>query len=275
VCLRVCVRACVCVCVCMYVCVYVCTQAHMNVCMNVLMCACRYVCMYALCMHAHIYICMHASTYEWIFLYINMLNCTNDKMMSFVSRHASRSSSRAAANTDGLFYFDCCSFLCKLYLTIYNQPFVIFPVPQENCLYTWWLYCIVQYVEASEVWRPKAFAYLAYTYSKYRIAGAVMYFLGMLHLLILRKNKYCFNSKRTSETSATPLTCTALLCWVCGGWLTPPTAQHTQTGSSSATIAADSSNGVTNTRCCRYSYMRSWWWVEVPPETCRSVSRFK
>jgi hypothetical protein len=41
-------------------------------------------------------------------------------------------------------------------------------------------------------------------------------------------------------------------------------------------IAAESSNGVTNTRCCRYSCMRSWWWwVEVPPETCRAVSRYK
>jgi len=40
-------------------------------------------------------------------------------------------------------------------------------------------------------------------------------------------------------------------------------------------IAADSSNGVTNTRCCRYSCMRSWWWVEVQPETCRAVSRHK
>jgi hypothetical protein len=49
--------------------------------------------------------------------------------------------------------------------------------------------------------------------------------------------------------------------------------QHTQTSSSSSMIAADSSNGVTNTRCCRYSRMRSWWWVEVPPETCGAVSR--
>jgi hypothetical protein len=32
--------------------------------------------------------------------------------------------------------------------------------------------------------------------------------------------------------------------------------QHTQTGSNSSTIAADSSNGPTNTRCCRYSCMR-------------------
>jgi hypothetical protein len=34
-------------------------------------------------------------------------------------------------------------------------------------------------------------------------------------------------------------------------------SQHTLTGSNSSTIAADSSNGVTNTRCCRYSCMRS------------------
>ena len=51
--------------------------------------------------------------------------------------------------------------------------------------------------------------------------------------------------------------------------------QHTQTGSNSSTIATGSSNGVTNTRCCRYSCMRSWWWVEVTPETCRAVSRYK
>jgi hypothetical protein len=51
--------------------------------------------------------------------------------------------------------------------------------------------------------------------------------------------------------------------------------QHTQTGSKSSTIAADSSNGVTNTRCCRYSCIRSWCWVEVPPETCRAVSGYK
>jgi hypothetical protein len=42
--------------------------------------------------------------------------------------------------------------------------------------------------------------------------------------------------------------------------------QHTQTGSNSSTIAADGSNGVTNTRCCRYSCMRPWWWVEYHPK---------
>ena len=50
--------------------------------------------------------------------------------------------------------------------------------------------------------------------------------------------------------------------------------QHTQTGSKSSTIAAGSSNGVTNTRCCRYSCMRFWWWVVVSPETCRAVSSY-
>jgi hypothetical protein len=33
--------------------------------------------------------------------------------------------------------------------------------------------------------------------------------------------------------------------------------QHTQIGSNYSTIASDSSNGVTNTRCCRYNCMRS------------------
>jgi len=51
--------------------------------------------------------------------------------------------------------------------------------------------------------------------------------------------------------------------------------QHTQTSSNSSTIAEGSSNGVTNTRCCRYSCMCPWWWVELPPETCSAVSRYK
>ena len=40
-----------------------------------------------------------------------------------------------------------------------------------------------------------------------------------------------------------------------------------------AAIAAGSSNRLTNTRCCRYSCMRSWLWVEITPETCTAVSR--
>jgi hypothetical protein len=41
-----------------------------------------------------------------------------------------------------------------------------------------------------------------------------------------------------------------------------------------AAIAAGSSNDVTNTSCCRYNCMRSWWWVEVQDETCRAVFRY-
>jgi hypothetical protein len=40
-------------------------------------------------------------------------------------------------------------------------------------------------------------------------------------------------------------------------WVRVRHPQHTQTSSNSSTIAAGSSNGVTITRCCRYSCMRS------------------
>jgi hypothetical protein len=40
-------------------------------------------------------------------------------------------------------------------------------------------------------------------------------------------------------------------------------------------IADGSSNGLISARCCSYSYMCSWWWMEVPPETCRAVYRNK
>jgi hypothetical protein len=50
---------------------------------------------------------------------------------------------------------------------------------------------------------------------------------------------------------------------------------HTQTSFNSSTKSAGSSNGVSNTRCCRYSCMRSWWWVEITPETCRAVFKYK
>ena len=40
-----------------------------------------------------------------------------------------------------------------------------------------------------------------------------------------------------------------------------------------AAMVAGSSNGVTNTRRCKYRCLRSWWWVVEPPETCRAVSR--
>jgi hypothetical protein len=68
----------------------------------------------------------------------------------------------------------------------------------------------------------------------------------------------------------------------CFGWhLHPTSGAHTTVSTASGiwhtdtAVVAGSSNGVTNTVRCRYSCLRSWWWVEVPPETCRAVSRYK
>jgi hypothetical protein len=41
--------------------------------------------------------------------------------------------------------------------------------------------------------------------------------------------------------------------------------------SNSSTITADSSNGVTNTRCRRYRCMRSWWWVQLSRKSWNST----
>jgi len=52
------------------------------------------------------------------------------------------------------------------------------------------------------------------------------------------------------------LKCAVMLRFECAvGGIRHP--QHTQTSSNSCTIAADNSFGVTNTRCCRYSCLRS------------------
>ena len=49
--------------------------------------------------------------------------------------------------------------------------------------------------------------------------------------------------------------------------------EEMERSSNSSTIAEGSRHGLTNARCCNYSYMCSWWWVEVPHETCRAVYR--
>jgi len=88
-------------------------------------------------------------------------------------------------------------------------------------------------------------------------------------------------------------------CSTCFGWyLHPSSGAHTTVSTESGTgqtvncylllswrrwnyssnfttAASDSSTGLTSTRCCRYSCLCSWWWVEIPPETCRAVSRNK
>ena len=40
-----------------------------------------------------------------------------------------------------------------------------------------------------------------------------------------------------------------------------------------STVVEGSRDGLISTRCCNYSYMCSWWWVELQPETCRAVYR--
>jgi len=47
--------------------------------------------------------------------------------------------------------------------------------------------------------------------------------------------------------------------------------EEMERSSNSSTIAEGSRNDLTCARCCNYSYVCSWWWVEVPPETCRAV----
>ena len=41
------------------------------------------------------------------------------------------------------------------------------------------------------------------------------------------------------------------------------------------TFTTGCSNGLINTRYCRYSVMSSWWWVEIPPETCTAIDRYE
>jgi len=43
--------------------------------------------------------------------------------------------------------------------------------------------------------------------------------------------------------------------------------------SNGSMIAEDSRDGLTSAICCNYSYMCSWWWVKLPPETCRAFYR--
>jgi len=43
--------------------------------------------------------------------------------------------------------------------------------------------------------------------------------------------------------------------------------------SNGSTITEGSRDGLNSARCCNYSYMCSWLWVELPPETCRAAYR--
>jgi hypothetical protein len=45
-----------------------------------------------------------------------------------------------------------------------------------------------------------------------------------------------------------------------------------QSSCSCSTTAGGNRDGLTGARCCNYSYICSWWCVELPPETCRASS---
>jgi len=42
--------------------------------------------------------------------------------------------------------------------------------------------------------------------------------------------------------------------------------------SSYSTTTENSRDGLTSARCSNYSYMCSWWWVDLPPEICKASS---
>jgi hypothetical protein len=71
-------------------------------------------------------------------------------------------------------------------------------------------------------------------------------------------------------------------CSTCYGWyFHPSSGAHTTVSTASgichtvAAICRYHGRVGTDLRCCRYSCMRSWWWVEVPLKTCRAISRYK
>ena len=53
-------------------------------------------------------------------------------------------------------------------------------------------------------------------------------------------------------------------------WLSLPI--YIYSSSTCSTTAEGSRDGLTRARFCNYSYMCSWWWVELPAETCRESS---
>jgi hypothetical protein len=70
-------------------------------------------------------------------------------------------------------------------------------------------------------------------------------------------------------------------CSTCFGWYFHPSSGANKTASTAfgichtVTAICRFRGKVGTGLCCRCSFMRSWWWVEVPPETCRAVSRHK
>jgi hypothetical protein len=104
--------------------------------------------------------------------------------------------------------------------------------------------------------------------TQFIISGKLLYMFRVVPPPIIRSAYNCiYNIWYLSHRY-----CYLPLSWKSWNWY--ECAVPTQTSATSSTIAAGSNNCETNNRCCRYSCMRSWWWVEVPLKTCRAASRY-
>jgi hypothetical protein len=63
-------------------------------------------------------------------------------------------------------------------------------------------------------------------------------------------------------------------CSTCFGWYLHPSSRAQTTVSTASGICHTVTATCRYTRCCRHSCFRFWWWVVVPPKTCRAVSRY-
>jgi len=68
-----------------------------------------------------------------------------------------------------------------------------------------------------------------------------------------------------------------VICAPDDGWsYLPRSRKVAETGPYLSTLADFTHSifrSLTGARCYNYSYMCSWWWVELPPETCKAVYR--
>jgi len=162
-------------------------------------------------------------------------------------------------------------FIWKLLYMLWLVPSPIIR-SANNCIYsTWYLsrrYCYLPLSWKSWNWFEWAVGGVRHISNEISIYPTRC---NITQFILSGKCSTCFGwyHHPPSGAQTTVPTASGIECAV-GGVRHP---QHTQTSFNSSTIAADSNNGVTNTRCCRYSYLRSWWWVMVPPEACRAVSR--
>jgi hypothetical protein len=141
-----------------------------------------------------------------------------------------------------IFYEVFCS-EAKLLTQTWKKPY--FALPVDLCCRSIRLLTLILLMWGIE-WTPNSISVYLYIQQD-----------AILHSLFISGNcSTCFGWYfHPSPGAQTTVSTESGICHTVTGLRHP---QHTQTGSNSSTIAADSSNGVTNTRCCRYSCMHSW-----------------